>query len=108
MNPTRRFVLALAVASALTCVPARTTHAHTESAVQAPSSNASATFDKLKTLVGTWESDTPKGKIIAKFELTSGGTALLEHLSSPWDGEMITIYTLDGDRVLLTHYCHGG
>jgi hypothetical protein len=108
MNSTRRFVLALAAAAALTCIPARTTHAQSQPAAPSANPNASATFDKLKALVGTWESDTPKGKITAKFELTSGGTALLEHLSSPFDGEMVTIYTLDRDRVLLTHYCHGG
>jgi hypothetical protein len=108
MNPMRRFALPLAAIAVLTSSSSRATFAQTQPAAQTANSNATAAFDKLKSLAGTWEADTPKGKITAKFELTSGDTVVLEHLSSPVDGEMLTLYTLDGDRVLLTHYCHVG
>jgi hypothetical protein len=65
-------------------------------------------FDKLKTLVGTWEAATPKGKATATFELASKGTALLEHLSMTSGEDMVTVYYVDGNRLLLTHYCEGG
>ena len=108
MNSTRRFALLLAAIAVLTFSSSRATYGQSQPAAQITNPNATAAFDKLKSLAGTWEADTPKGKITAKFELTSGDTVILERLSSPADGEMLTLYTLDGDRVLLTHYCHVG
>ena len=112
MNSRPRFAFLLVAIAALWFSSARAAFAQSQSvslsATQASNSRASVAFDKLKSLAGTWEADTPKGKITAKFELTSGDTVILERLSSPSDGEMLTLYTLDGDRVLLTHYCHIG
>jgi hypothetical protein len=70
--------------------------------------NATLAFDKLKTLAGHWEATTDKGKVSATFQLVSGGTALLEHLTMPGEQEMITVYYVDGNRLLLTHYCEAG
>jgi hypothetical protein len=70
--------------------------------------NATLAFDKLKTLSGRWEAATDKGKVSATLQLVSGGTALLEHLSMPGEQEMVTMYYLDGNRLLLTHYCKTG
>lgn len=70
--------------------------------------NATPAFEKLKTLVGHWEATTEKGKASATYQLVSGGTALLEHLKVPGESEMITVYYLDGNRLLLTHYCTAG
>lgn len=74
----------------------------------APSANAGAAFSKLKTLAGHWEATTSKGKASATYQLVSGGTALLENTSMPGETEMISVYYLDGDRLLLTHYCEAG
>jgi hypothetical protein len=70
--------------------------------------SATLAFEKLKTLVGRWEAATEKGKASATYQLVSGGTALLEHLKVPGESEMITVYYLDGNRLLLTHYCTAG
>ena len=69
-------------------------------------------FEKLKSLVGHWETDkTNMNKASLDIELTSGGTAVLEKFHMVEDGkpvEMTTVYYLDGDDVKLTHYCMAG
>jgi hypothetical protein len=69
-------------------------------------------FEKLKTLVGHWETDkTNMNKATLDLELTSGGTAVLEKVHMVDSGkpvEMITLYYLDGDQLKLTHYCMAG
>jgi len=77
----------------------------------APGSGAEA-FEKLKSLVGHWETDkTNMDKASLDLELTSGGTAVLEKSHMVENGkpvDMITLYYLDGDQVKLTHYCMAG
>jgi len=69
-------------------------------------------FEKLKALVGHWETDkTNMNKATLDLELTSGGTAVLEKFRMVESGkpvEMTTLYYLDGDQVKLTHYCMAG
>ena len=72
------------------------------------SPNATAAFDRLKTLVGQWEADTSSGKVHLSYELVSAGTAVLERESSDTMPAMLTVYYVDGDRLLLTHYCMAG
>jgi hypothetical protein len=77
----------------------------------APGGGAEA-FERLKTLVGHWETDkTNMEKATLDLELTSGGTAVLEKFHMVEGGkpvEMTTLYYLDGDQVKLTHYCMAG
>jgi hypothetical protein len=40
--------------------------------------------------------------------LVSNGTALEETFQSSEDNQMVTLYTPDGNRVALTHYCSMG
>jgi hypothetical protein len=76
-----------------------------------PAAGAEA-FEKLKSLVGHWETDkTNIQKASLDLELTSGGTAVLEKFHMVEDGkpvEMTTLYYLDGDQIKLTHYCMAG
>jgi hypothetical protein len=69
-------------------------------------------FEKLKALVGHWETDKSNtNKASLDLELTSGGTAVLEKFHMVENGkpvEMTTLYYLDGDQVKLTHYCMAG
>jgi len=71
-----------------------------------------ATFDRLRALVGEWEGTNGKGQPARiSYRLTSGGTMLLETLASKDPGgnisEMVTTYYLDGDKIMMTHYCAG-
>jgi hypothetical protein len=76
-------------------------HAQSKSA-----SGSSSGLDQLKSLAGSWEGTTSSGKSTRiSYELASGGTALLERLHSAEESEMITVYTADGSRVAMTHYC---
>ena len=74
----------------------------------APGGGAEA-FEKLKSLVGHWETDkTNMQKATLDLELTSRGTAMLEKFHMLENGkpvEMTTLYFLDGDQLKLTHYC---
>ena len=69
-------------------------------------------FEKLKALVGHWETDkTNMAKATLDLELTSGGTTILEKFHMVDNGkpvEMTTLYYLDGDQIKLTHYCMAG
>lgn len=77
----------------------------------APGNGAEA-FEKLKSLVGHWETDkTNMNKASLDLELTSGGTAILEKshmVDNSKPVEMTTVYYLDGGQVKLTHYCMAG
>jgi hypothetical protein len=71
-------------------------------------SDAAQMFERLKALEGEWESDSPGlGKVRAVYKVVGGGSAVEEHFSGEKipGGEMITLYHLDGDRLVLTHYC---
>jgi hypothetical protein len=71
-------------------------------------SNAAGAFTRLKTLVGEWTDNTPNGTARLTYELTGGGTALVERDSAGGMPGMMTVYHLDGSRLILTHYCMAG
>ena len=73
-----------------------------------PKSDAASAFARLKTLVGEWESTTGPAKARVTYELTANGTALVERENVENMPSMLTVYHLDGDRLLLTHYCMAG
>jgi hypothetical protein len=68
-------------------------------------------FEQMKKLIGTWEGTTKMGdqeqKVIATYELTSGGSAILEKLFAGTPQEMVSVYHADGNTVAMTHFCVG-
>jgi hypothetical protein len=70
--------------------------------------DAKAAFARLKTLVGEWKSTSPAKDERLAYELIAGGTSLVEREEGPGRPVMLTVYTVDGGRLLLTHYCMAG
>ena len=66
-------------------------------------------FDRLKGLVGTWTSPLPDGQTIRlAYRLIANDTVLVETQTSPSGRETLTLFHLDGTRVVATHYCAQG
>lgn len=86
---------------------AQTTPQPTKAAAQ---SDAQKAFEKMKTLMGSWQGTMAGKSITFTVRLTSSGNTILHEANSgspPPDHEITTFY-VDGDRLLATHYCDGG
>jgi hypothetical protein len=66
---------------------------------------ASPEFEQMKKLVGKWEGMAGTMPAKTEFRLTGGGSALMEIMAEGTPYEMVTMYHMDGDRLLATHYC---
>jgi len=70
-------------------------------------SAAQKSFEELKALDGTWEGKSLNGQPLqVAYRVTSNGSAIMSEIKGKED--MISMFNLDGDRVLLTHYCAVG
>jgi hypothetical protein len=79
-----------------------------QSAAANEKAKSAAAFERLISLVGEWEGTNSSGQVKATYTLVSGGSALMERLQSNNEPEMLTLYSLDGDHLLVTHYCSMG
>src|SRR5262245_57541513 len=74
-----------------------------------PAAPTNAGLDKMKTLVGTWVAADKDGKptdeVVSVIKLTAGGSVIHETLFPGQPHEMVSIYTVDGSDLVLTHYC---
>jgi hypothetical protein len=66
-------------------------------------------FEALKKLAGDWvevgKDGKPTDKVRSSIRVTSAGSTVQETLFPGSDHEMVTMYHLDGDDLVLTHYC---
>src|ERR1051325_5418396 len=78
-----------------------------KAAVSANEGARHSMLDTLKSLAGTWEMTTPDGKkLVTEFQVTANGSAVREIMfPGAGDHEMTNMYSLDGDSMLVTHYC---
>ena len=78
----------------------------------AKSSPDRAAFEKLKSLAGEWTGQTgQEGKVqevSAVYKTTSNGSVVMETLFPGSPHEMVTVYYLDGEHLVLVHYCAAG
>lgn len=87
-------------------------------AVAQTPSDAQKSFEKLKTLAGSWEGKvTTEPKDLAMgdnaslqvtLRVTSRGNALMHEMKAKGPDDPITMMYLDQDKLLLTHYCDAG
>jgi hypothetical protein len=72
-------------------------------------SDAQKSFDELKTLAGSWEGTFDGKPMQVSLRVTSMGNALMHEMRIAGRADdPITMLYVDGDRLLLTHYCDAG
>src|SRR5262245_6888920 len=73
----------------------------------APPTNAA--LEKMKKLDGTWlladKDGKPTDQIASIIKVTAGGSAIHETLFPGQPHEMVSIYTVEGSDLVMTHYC---
>jgi hypothetical protein len=70
----------------------------------------SAGYERMKQLVGSWEGEMDKGegleKVTASYQLTSGGSAIVETFFEGAPHEMVSVYHDTPKReLMMIHYC---
>src|SRR5919197_6531010 len=72
------------------------------------SSKSAAVFKQLTSLVGEWEAVQDGVPVKETYTLTANGSVLMSE-TKPTDSQpMITMFTVDGDHLIATHYCVAG
>ena len=70
-------------------------------------SDTHAAFEKLKSLQGSWAGKAMQARDVqVSFRVTSGGSAVMSEVLA--EDNMISMFHMDGDRLLMTHYCGAG
>ena len=68
--------------------------------------SAREAFRKIQNLAGEWEGKDDQGHPVkSKFLPVAANTAILETLAMTEMEEMVTLYSIDIDSILLIHYC---
>lgn len=74
-----------------------------------PSKPGSLEFERMKTLVGTWQGKTDLGEgpveMTTQYRLLAGGSVLEERVFAGTPQEMVTMYYDQNGRLTMTHYC---
>ena len=72
-------------------------------------SDAQKSFQMLSGLEGKWEGKGSQGQSIeVTFRMTAGGSALMSEIHGHGPENMVTMFHMDGDRLIMTHYCGAG
>ncbi len=114
MHAFHRFAAAAALVLAVAAAPGcASTPAAPPGPAEAGRDESAAAFERLKGLAGSWQGSfgmggEPGGTAEVTWRVTSGGTSVEEVLFGGSPHEMVTMYHLDGSRLLLTHYCAAG
>jgi hypothetical protein len=104
--------LSLLLGCAGSSTKADTRPSHPEAAhVVKPASAAqrAAMIDRVKSLAGTWELTAPDGTTTTiVFGVTAAGSAVREVMFPGTEHEMTNLYHMDGESLVVTHYCGNG
>src|SRR5437870_11824015 len=74
-------------------------------ALAADKTKSEEAFDRLASLKGEWEGQQDGVKISLVYTLTANGSALMEEFRPESGPVMVTMFTVDGDHLIATHYC---
>jgi hypothetical protein len=102
-----RKILTVGLLIALAALPLTT---RGEKAVpKLPPAPTNANFEKLKKLEGTWvvadKDGNPTDQVASVYKVTAGGSAIHETIFPGQPMEMLSVYTVDGADLIMTHYC---
>src|SRR5580692_7889607 len=74
-----------------------------------PPAPTNSGLEKMKKLAGTWVTADKDGKptdqVVSIIKVTAGGSVVHETLFPGQPHEMVSIYTVDGPDLVMTHYC---
>ncbi|HET6975273.1 MAG TPA: hypothetical protein VFI24_03045 [Pyrinomonadaceae bacterium] len=77
----------------------------------AAQTDARKAFEKMKTLAGSWQGTIMGISIDVTIRVVSSGTAILHEANTTGEGppkHEITMFYVEGDRLLAIHYCDAG
>src|ERR671930_769369 len=77
----------------------------TSPAFAADKTKSEEAFDRLASLKGEWKGEAFGVPTILIYTLTANGSTLMEQCRPEKGHEMITMFTVDGDHLIATHYC---
>ncbi len=74
---------------------------------------APAALERFRALAGDWVAAADgemakQGDLVARYAVTAAGSAVVETTFPGSPHEMVTVYTAEGQDVVLTHYCIEG
>ena len=75
-----------------------------------PADNSSAELKQIKSLAGRWTATTSmfgkkNQKVFTEYQVTAGGSAVLETIFPGTPQEMASVYYDDNGKLAMTHYC---
>ena len=74
-----------------------------------PATPTNSGLEKMKKLAGTWlaadKDGKPTDQVVSIIKVTAGGSVVHETLFPGQPHEMVSIYTVDGPDLVMTHYC---
>lgn len=108
-----RILLPLAALLAASCQSTtdsapRGAHALASTTVEADEAIRGPMLDAVRALEGRWTSETPYGDSEHTFTVTSSGSVVREIMMPGGEFEMTNMYHLDGNSIVMTHYCGAG
>ncbi len=115
-NAAGRAAAILPAVALLACLCACSTHRHHDEGTAAsggpehmiPPAPDHPQLNRFKSLKGRWVESTEGGEHAgqtAAYHVTAGGGTVVETMFPGTPHEMVTMYHLDGDTLMLTHYC---
>lgn len=78
------------------------------SPAMAAEATAAQLFERLKSLAGDWRSTAEASRTVVHYGLMANASTVVETWTMRPGRQSMTVYTLDGDRLLATHYCPQG
>jgi hypothetical protein len=77
-------------------------------AASATGASSKDVFEHLKTLAGDWHSTKEASATTVNYRTIANGSSVVETWTMSPTRQSMTVYTMDGERLLATHYCPQG